>query len=370
MSAPPSIPNLFSLRGARGGGGFRQRRGGGGGVAQSAAGHDATVQGTDTDAAVSRSSAVGLGYLDDPFAQYFVQNAVGPSSRRLQIINRGTYTRTAGLDVLVDRFLGVADGSQRQQQQGQEPLQRQIISLGAGTDTRSLRLLNRHGAAGIVYHEIDFPLICAKKLNIVKATPALRNLLTDPQVEDDGSWQCSTPNNGRFWCHGLDLRKLTSQQQPDASVDIKGLRTDIPTLIISECCLCYLQVSEAKSVIKWFSDRIPSLGIVIYEPTKPDDPFGKTMISNLAARSISMPTLSIYRQPADQDTRLRDAGFEKARHMTVKDIWSQWVAPEEKERVDRLEGLDEVEEWDLLAGHYVVAWAWRGLGFEPWENLR
>lgn len=89
MSAPPSIPNLFSLRGARGGGGFRQRRGGGGGVAQSAAGHDATVQGTDTDAAVSRSSAVGLGYLDDPFAQYFVQNAVGPSSRRLPIINRG-----------------------------------------------------------------------------------------------------------------------------------------------------------------------------------------------------------------------------------------------------------------------------------------
>ncbi|TLS28701.1 hypothetical protein PpBr36_01274 [Pyricularia pennisetigena] len=365
MSAPPSIPNLFSLKGARGGGGFRQRRGGGGGssgAAQSAAGHDATIQGTDTDAAVSRSSAVDLGYLDDPFAQYFVQNAVGPSSR--------TYTRTAGLDVLVNRFLGVADGDQ-QQKRGQQHQQRQIISLGAGTDTRSLRLLNRHGAAGIVYHEIDFPLICAKKLNIVKAAPALRNLLPDPQIEDDGSWQCSTPNDGRFWCHGLDLRKLASQQQQpdDAPVDIKGLRTDIPTLLISECCLCYLQVSEAKSVIKWFSDRIPSLGIVIYEPTKPDDPFGKTMISNLAARSISMPTLSIYRQPADQDTRLRDAGFENARHMTVNDIWSQWVAPEEKERVDRLEGLDEVEEWELLAGHYVVAWGWRGPGFEPWENL-
>lgn len=95
MSAP-QIPNLLSLRG-RGGGGLRGRGGAGagggrsrGGFASPAASHDATIQGTDTDASVSRLSAVDLGYLQDPFAQYFVQN--GPPVRRLPIINRGETT--------------------------------------------------------------------------------------------------------------------------------------------------------------------------------------------------------------------------------------------------------------------------------------
>lgn len=89
MSAP-SIPNLLSLRGGRGGGRGRRGAPGRGGHPQSAssqAQHDATIQGTDTDAAVSRLSAVEIGYLDDPFAPFFVQ---GQSlSRRLPIINRG-----------------------------------------------------------------------------------------------------------------------------------------------------------------------------------------------------------------------------------------------------------------------------------------
>jgi [phosphatase 2A protein]-leucine-carboxy methyltransferase len=147
---------------------------------------------------------------------------------------------------------------------------------------------------------------------------------------------------------------------------LQGLKTDVPTLLVSECCLCYLQTSEAGEVIKWFTDRIPNLGIVIYEPIKPDDPFGRMMVSNLAARGIRMPTLEKYREPRDQEGRLRDAGFDHVRQMTVDEIWEKWIPETEKERVDGLEGLDEVEEWKLLAGHYIVAWAWKGTGFGSW----
>lgn len=87
MSAP-SIPNLLSLRGSRGASRGRGR-GRGGHPHSAAVSHDATIQGTDTDAAVSRMSAVDLGYLEDPFAQYFVQNTAGGAVRRLPIINRG-----------------------------------------------------------------------------------------------------------------------------------------------------------------------------------------------------------------------------------------------------------------------------------------
>lgn len=105
MSAP-SIPNLLSLRGSRGGARGRGRGRGRGGHSSSSSPSSATIsqdtviQGTDTDAAVSRMSAVDMGYLDDPFAQFFVQqphqqpHQHGPGGgvpRRLPIINRGMY---------------------------------------------------------------------------------------------------------------------------------------------------------------------------------------------------------------------------------------------------------------------------------------
>ena len=86
MSAP-HIPNLLTSRG----GGPRSRGRGrglgrGGAFTSAAARRDQTIQATDTDAAVSRLSAVSLGYLDDPFARCFVNSS---GTRRLPIINRG-----------------------------------------------------------------------------------------------------------------------------------------------------------------------------------------------------------------------------------------------------------------------------------------
>ena len=84
MSAP-SLPNLLHSRGR---GGARHPRRRGGPPSSSAAQQDDVIQGTDSDAAVSRLSAVDLGYLDDPYARFFVQTS-GPADRRLPIINRG-----------------------------------------------------------------------------------------------------------------------------------------------------------------------------------------------------------------------------------------------------------------------------------------
>ncbi|GKT59219.1 leucine carboxyl methyltransferase 1 [Colletotrichum tofieldiae] len=347
-----SIPNLLSLRGARGGRGGRGRGRGPGGPSSGPT-HDQTIQGTDDDAAGSRLSAVNAGYLADPYAQFFVENLAGPPPRRLPIINRGTYTRTVALDNLIDSFLDDPDGMQSGSKQ------RQIISLGAGTDTRPFRLFPRAGRPELVYHEIDFAVTVRKKARIVQSVPPLRQILGVPSVEEDGSWSSQPSPTDKYYCHSRDLRDLVRDSAPP----LAGLRTDIPTLLISECCLCYLETSTTKDIAAWFEQKIPNLAIIIYEPIRPDDPFGKMMTSNLAARRIRMPTLESYKLPQDQTQRLRDAGFEHANALTVERIWESWVSTDEKERVDRLEGLDEVEEWKLLADHYVVAWGWRGAGF-------
>ncbi|KAK8051908.1 leucine carboxyl methyltransferase [Apiospora rasikravindrae] len=357
--AAPSIPNLLSLRGSRGGGRGRGSRRGGppGGSTASGPSHDTTIQGTDTDASVSRLSAVDMGYLEDPYAQYFVQNQMGPATRRLPIINRA-------LDRLIDAFLSsdLVSGTGR----------KQIVSLGAGTDTRCFRLLSRNNVTGLIYHEVDFPTISSKKRQVVQGTPALRNTIAPdpPQAERDASstssWSSThLPNDCEYWCHGIDLRDFAQATSPI----LPGLQPDVPTLLVSECCLCYLQTSQGKDVIKHFTEQMPNVSIIIYEPVKPEDPFGKQMVANLAARRIHMPTLEVYREPADQEARLTEAGFQTSKAMTVEAIWKQWISPEEKERVDELEGLDEVEEWNLLADHYVVAWGWRGNGFQAWNDI-
>lgn len=360
MSAP-SIPNLLSLRGGATGRGRGRARGGlgRGGTPGSGPGpsHDATIQGTDTDAAVSRLSAVELGYLSDPYARLFVQ---GPATRRLPIINRGTYTRTTAIDALVDRFLASTSPD--------EP--RQIVSLGAGTDTRCLRLFaSAQHHRNIIYHEIDFPVTMARKQALISSTPLLRTLLSTPEPLFPAAWHSHslTPPNDRndsnksnknntLTLHGLDLRTLTTSTPP-----LPNLLPTAPTLLLSECCLCYLAPSHASAALSHFSAYLPDLALVLYEPILPHDAFGKTMASNLAARGIDMPTLEAYPTPADQERRLREAGFVEVRSRSVDGIWEGWVGEEEKERVDSLEGgLDEVEEWRLLAGHYIVAWGWRG----------
>lgn len=286
----------------------------------------------------------------------------------------GTYTRTTALDRLVDSFLNgesAHDGAVRE---------RQIVSLGAGTDTRCFRLFSRQNhRRPLIYHEIDFPSISSRKRMIVQATPALARILPNPAPSGDGSdlssWR-STPNGegSQYWCHGLDLRDIARKlqqdgAQPSSTRALAGVRTDVPTLLISECCLCYLETSDANAVVQYFLHMIPDLGLVLYEPTRPEDAFGRQMVSNLAARKIKMPALEAYKEPKDQEERLRQAGFTFVEQRTVDKLWERWVSADEKERLDGLEGLDEVEEWQLLAAHYIVAWGSRGNGFDAWAGM-
>ena len=98
------------------------------------------------------------------------------------------------------------------------------------------------------------------------------------------------------------------------------------------------------------------------------------MVSNLAARGIVMQTLHRYGSLEGQKERLRGYGFVGGGEAKdVRSLWEDWVGAEEKERVAGLEMVDEVEEWELLAGHYCVAWGWKGGadgGEEVWRGWK
>lgn len=343
---PPmaTIPNLNTLR--RGGPRLRGSRRGGRAIpendddgllspVQQEAAKDRVVQQTDNDASSSRLSAVALGYLDDVYAREFLQ-AGEQIPRRYPIINRGTYVRSTAIDQLVKRFL-----------QAEHTERRQIISLGAGSDTRCLRLCC--GAGELVYHELDFETNIAAKRAALERSPVLSSRLKE--LKDKGC---------EYHIHAVDLRDFASESVPD----LPSIDWTLPTLFLSECCLCYLPPEQASGVLKYFTSRVTSgTGLIIYEPIRPFDAFGKTMISNLASRGIHMQTLKRFSSLEAQRQRLRLAGFADGQGARdVHQIWESdaWVEASQRERVERLEWLDEVEEWKLLASHYCVAWGWKG----------
>jgi [phosphatase 2A protein]-leucine-carboxy methyltransferase len=87
---------------------------------------DAAIRSTDGDAAQARLSAVNKGYFpDDIFIHHLVQRArfVPP---RPPLINIGTFVRSTAIDALVNAWIHLS--------------QVQIVSLGAGSDTRYFRL--------------------------------------------------------------------------------------------------------------------------------------------------------------------------------------------------------------------------------------
>lgn len=91
---------------------------------------DAPIRLTDNDAALAKLSAVRQKYLSDPFIKYFVPRA-NFQPPRPPLINVGTFVRTVAIDDLVEQWIDLST---------KEGRKCQIVSLGAGSDTRFWRL--------------------------------------------------------------------------------------------------------------------------------------------------------------------------------------------------------------------------------------
>ena len=313
---------------------------------------DKIIQQTDNDASLSRMSAVDMGYLDDAYGSFFVNVEI---PKRYPIINRGTYVRTKGIDHLVNNFLASEPRSKKQ-----------IISLGAGSDTRFFRLCAAD--AHVVYHELDFAVNTEPKITTIQRSPELQSVLgaslSDPStltISDDKTALYSQTLN----IHPLDLRDL----KPSSVPTLPNLDPDLPTLLLSECCLCYIPPETTTDILNtllFLLKPATPAGIILYEPIRPNDSFGRVMISNLSSRGIELRTVKKYATLTAQRERLKQAGFTAGQGArSVDAIYygegdEEWVSRQERRRVEGLEWLDEVEEWRLLASHYCISWAWRG----------
>lgn len=95
---------------------------------------DAAIRATDGDAAHARLSAISKGYLFDSYTRHLVPRARFAPPRP-PLINHGTHVRATALDALVDKWLAA----------GSTAVKKQIVSVGAGSDSRFWRISVRCG---------------------------------------------------------------------------------------------------------------------------------------------------------------------------------------------------------------------------------
>ncbi|KAF7328881.1 Leucine carboxyl methyltransferase 1 [Mycena venus] len=314
---------------------------------------DSSIRLTDTDAALARLSAVKKGYLQDPYIRHLVPRPhLQPP--RPPLINIGTFVRATAIDDLVFQWL---------KNSTKHGTRCQIVSLGAGSDTRFWRIATgAHKDALAAYIEMDFQENTTKKAMAIRKSKELSAVLGDPAdvVVAQGGTGLSSPT---YHLLPADLRLPPADTLGRVLASESGpiLSPTLPTLLLFECVLVYMSPAASSAVLQWFRDYFSSdgsgvLGSIVYEMFRLQDSFGRVMVDNLKGRQVSLPGAAPYPDNASLPGRFLNIGFTAARALTLKEIRKSYIPPEELARISRLELVDELEELDLVLEHYAITW--------------
>lgn len=331
--------------------------------------HDKIIRATDVDALSCRYSANKKGYFTPPdvhidallqsyqkhllYCEGYTQLSAGRLLRsafepKFPLINRGTYLRTEAINKVVQRYV-------------QAHRKCQIVSLGGGSDTRCFRVLAE--SPTVVYTEIDFPESTKIKKLAICGSKSLQSIVgasLEPVTVSAKSQFVDMDmdlHTDRYHLVGLDLRTLAGE----GAAKLSFLDPLVPTLVISECVLCYLSPGDNEKVILYWKKAFAQSTFVIYEPMALDDAFGETMAHNLRLRGIDLQAFREY-----PDLRSRKLFFERlGLKASLTDLAmvggysgrSLWFDTADQQRVARLEMIDEVEEIRLLLQHYCLVCA-------------
>ncbi|KAM3207149.1 hypothetical protein ACQJBY_062390 [Aegilops geniculata] len=281
----------------------------GGGIA-AARSSPAAVQATNDDAAASKLSCVTKGYMKDDYVHHFVRR----TTKRAPIINRGYYARWSVLRKLMLQFLNAGSGSD-------DHKRKQILSLGAGFDTTFFQLQDE-GLAPYLYVELDFQEVTSKKAAIINHYNDMKEKLGPDASISIEKGEVTSTNYKLFSADIRDIPKL------DAIIRMAEMDPSLPTFIIAECVLIYLDPTSTDAIVSWASEKFSSAIFFLYEQIHPDDAFGEQMIRNLE-RAVARDMLKIY---------------------------NDFIDGGERRRIERLELFDEFEEWHMMQDHYCVAY--------------
>lgn len=319
------------------------------------------IQQTDYDALSCKLAAISVGYLPSSGLQRlsvdlskkytewhrsylitlkkFSRRAFGKVDKAMRssfpVMNYGTYLRTVGIDAAILEFLVANEKVQ-------------VVNLGCGSDLRMLSLLQMF--PHLAYVDIDYNESVELKNSILRESEILRTSLG--LSKEDTAKSPFLIDQERYKLAACDLNDITETTR---LLDVCTKR-EIPTIVISECLLCYMHNNESQLLINTIMSKFSHGLWISYDPiggSQPNDRFGAIMQSNLKeSRNLEMPTLMTYNSKEKYASR-----WSAAPNVIVNDMWEIFNAqiPEsERKRLRSLQFLDELEELKVMQTHYIL----------------
>lgn len=314
------------------------------------------VEQTDYDALSCRLAAISKGYIPSPPLQidechyegymemhmeYF--QTLKTISRRIHskiyktihnsfpVMNYGTYLRAISIDLRVNNFLSSYQEDERALQ---------IVNLGCGSDLRMIPILRNF--PNVTYIDIDYKDSVDLKKKVLEKSGNLRHAL---DLNENGE-------SPRYKLVSCDLNNIAQTMGILKDLTDPGF----PTVIITECVLCYMGEKESQSLIDGISNFYDTGMWVSYDPiggSKDKDRFGLIMQSNLReSRHLEMPTLMVFNSKEAYSKRFSNCDT------TIQNMWEIFqdeIPKSEIARLKTLQFLDEVEELEIMQTHYVLS---------------
>lgn len=209
----------------------------------------------------------------------------------------------------------------------------QVVSLGAGFDTRWHRLYGQLGNIAR-YLEIDFEEVVHKKRKILaQQTPA---------------------QDSRYSIAAFDM-----EQDADMLItflQMNGIDLRVRTVFIAECFLMYLSQLRTRRLLTALSTHFPvDSQILLYDAVFiENDRFSSFMVENFARRNIRLDPLWVF--SSEQVCNVWTPVWTTFSLQTMNNLEQSWYLTEEDKLTLRTRSiLDEYEEWELVSSHYYLA---------------
>lgn len=158
---------------------------------------------------------------------------------------------------------------------------------------------------------------------------------------------------------GVDLRNI-------AELEVKLQQAELnfasPTLLIAECVLVYIESECVNRLLSWVSSKFASAMFVNYEMCNMNDMFGDVMLGNLKARGCNLSSIAACKSLETQRARFLSNGWQGAKAWDMVEIY--YLLPSsERQRIEKIEFLDEQELLIQLFQHYCICIGWLGSEF-------